>query len=101
MRRGAMISLGDGAQPIPCVIWDFSPGGCRLAAPHAVRLPAVFTLVLGPSDGERRCCHVVWQRDAFVGVQFIDTAEAERIADSPSVSDHAGKIPALLLTSDR
>jgi hypothetical protein len=82
MRRGAWLSLGDGSAPMPCVIWDFSAGGCRLAAPHAINLPVVFTLTMSPNAGDRRSCRVVWRRGGYIGVQFIDSAEAERIADA-------------------
>jgi hypothetical protein len=82
MRRAAWLLLGNGAAPMPCMIWDLSKGGCRLAAPHADRLPVVFGLAMSQDATDRHSCHVVWRRGTYVGVQFIDAAEAERIADA-------------------
>ncbi len=82
MRRAAWLDLGGNAAPIPCVVWDLSEGGCRLAAPHAIKLPEVFALTMNAKADVRHSCCVVWQRGVYVGVKFIDADEAERIAES-------------------
>ncbi len=82
MRRGAWLTLSSDAPPTQCVVWDFSEGGCRLAAPHAVKLPEVFFLKMSPDATVRYACRVVWQREAYVGVEFIAAAGAEQLAEA-------------------
>jgi hypothetical protein len=60
MRRAAWLTLSSGSEPVQCIVWDFSDGGCRLAAPHAIRLPEVFSLTMDQAYGDRYACRVVW-----------------------------------------
>ena len=72
MRRAATIVLGERGQPIPCVIWDISEGGARLAVAHSLAtLPNNFTLVLCKSALVQRKCKIVWTDARFVGVKFV------------------------------
>ena len=44
-RRAATVSLGPGRMSVPCIIWDISDGGARLAIGHSLaNLPRHFTL---------------------------------------------------------
>jgi hypothetical protein len=72
MRRGAVVVLKNAHTPLPCVIWDMSDGGARLAVacPNA-QLPRTFTLVLTKDANVRRSCEVVWTDSRFVGVKFV------------------------------
>lgn len=65
----AQIVLDDPGPPIPCVAWDLSAGGAKLAAPHHQTLPKRFWLV---STTLRRRCQLSWLDNRFVGVEFID-----------------------------
>ena len=70
-RHAAWISLNSTSAHIPCVLWDISDGGARLAAPRSNALPAAFNLILSKDGRSRRLCRVVWRTEAQVGVQFL------------------------------
>ena len=73
MRRAAAVVLGERGQPIPCVIWDISDGGARLAVAHSLAtLPNNFTLVLCKNALVQRKCEIVWTDARFVGVKFVE-----------------------------
>jgi hypothetical protein len=56
---------------IPCVVWDLSAKGARLAiADKSGDLPTKFFLLLRGED-VRRKCQIVWTGARFVGVKFI------------------------------
>jgi hypothetical protein len=79
-RRAASIELSASGESIPCVLWDQSETGARIAAPHAERIPAAFALALSPGEAPRPC-HVVWRRGTLMGVHYAATmAEAEALA---------------------
>jgi PilZ domain len=70
-RRAATVSLGADKPSVPCVIWDISDGGARLAVGHALAdLPRRFTLNLFKDGSVKRDCEVVWTDTKFVGVKF-------------------------------
>jgi len=69
-RRAASIKVADDSPDLPCVIWDMSDKGAKLAAVRPLLLPERFTLVF--SDTVHRRCQVMWRGEKFVGVQFID-----------------------------
>jgi PilZ domain-containing protein len=72
-RRAATVSFGDDKPPVPCVIWDISDGGARLAVGHSLAtLPRHFTLNLFRDGSVRRDCEVVWTDARFVGVKFTN-----------------------------
>jgi hypothetical protein len=98
MRRAGWLTLDGHAAPIPCVVWDMSAGGCRLAAPHAVHMPQIFVLAMGPADADRYHCRMVWQRGAYVGAKFIEAAEAERLGET--LPDHRPGGKSLYLNND-
>jgi hypothetical protein len=70
-RRAATVSFGADKPTVPCVIWDISDGGARLAVGHALAdLPRQFTLNLFKDGSVKRDCEVVWTDSKFVGVKF-------------------------------
>jgi hypothetical protein len=69
-RRAASINVGDGSPDRPCVMWDMSDKGAKLATVRPLLLPERFTLVLSATLHRR--CQVMWRSEKFVGVQFID-----------------------------
>jgi hypothetical protein len=83
-RNAAWIVLPSEGVRIPCVLWDISIGGARIAAARANALPAVFRLSSGHEGQAERFCRVVWRKDGQVGVKFIDEAAAERELGAPS-----------------
>lgn len=70
-RHAAWIELAGHDERIPCVLWDISEGGARVAAPRVNTLPAVFHLALTDDGLARPLCRVVWRSERQVGVQFI------------------------------
>jgi len=74
-RHAAWIRAGRDAKPKPCVLWDRSEDGARIAVAHANKLPATFTLLLDKSV--RRLCRVVWRSGPLIGVQFIESSEED------------------------
>jgi PilZ domain len=70
MRRAALVLHANG-QAAPCVIWDMSAGGARIAIAHPTDAPLWFTLVLTKDGGDRRYCEVVWMDARYVGVKFV------------------------------
>jgi PilZ domain len=70
LRQPGWLTVAGSDQRIPCVLWDVSDGGARLAAARHHELPDRFTLVLTMSGGERRC-EIVWRNRRFVGVRFL------------------------------
>jgi hypothetical protein len=69
LRYAGRIALDRGMQ-VPCVLWDVSDGGARLAAARHHELPSTFTLVLAKLGEERRC-QIIWRDQKFVGVKFL------------------------------
>ena len=70
-RQAAWVVLDGGVAKIPCVLWDISEGGARIAAAHGGALPAVFGLFLSKDGKSRRFCQVVWRRGTQLGVRFV------------------------------
>jgi hypothetical protein len=66
----------DGGARLPCVLWDISEVGARIAAARASVLPDVFGIFLTKDGKERRFCRVAWRRGGQLGVQFVDDATA-------------------------
>jgi hypothetical protein len=83
-RNAAWIVLSSGGVRIPCVLWDVSETGARIAAARASALPQVFCLLPGNDGAARRFCRVVWRKDGQVGVRFIGEAEADMDLDAPA-----------------
>ncbi len=72
MRRAAEVVFDAHEPPVPCVIWDMSEGGARLAVARSLTgLPSTFTLVLYKDGSVRRDCEVVWTDPRYVGVKFV------------------------------
>lgn len=66
----------DGGAQLPCVLWDISVAGARIAPARAGGLPDVFGLFLTKDGRARRFCRVAWRRGGQLGVQFIDEVTA-------------------------
>jgi hypothetical protein len=75
-RQAAWVVLDGGCTQFPCVLWDLSDGGARIAAARASALPDVFGLFLTKDGTSRRFCRVAWRKGGQVGVQFIEEAIA-------------------------
>ncbi len=71
-RQAAWVVLDGGVTKIPCVLWDISEGGARIAAAHGNALPDVFGLFLNKEGKARRFCQVVWRRGSQLGVRFVE-----------------------------
>jgi len=67
-RQAAWISNDAGGCPIPCVLWDLSEGGARLAPARANVVPDVFTLLLTRDGKSHRLCRVAWRKKPYIGV---------------------------------
>ena len=75
-RQAAWVVLDGGSTQLPCVVWDISDGGARIAAARASALPDVFGLFLSKDGKSRRYCRVAWRRGGYLGVQFVDDTVA-------------------------
>src|SRR5262245_64896306 len=82
-RNAAWIVLDSDGARIPCVLWDISDGGARIAAARASALPAVFCLFLSKDGKSRRYCRVVWRNGGQIGIRFIEEADADMDLDTP------------------
>jgi hypothetical protein len=72
MRRAAEVIFGPHEAPVPCVVWDMSDSGARLAiARPMTELPKTFSLVLYKDGSVARNCEVVWLDARYVGVRFL------------------------------
>ncbi len=77
-RRAAEVILDTLESPVPCVIWDLSDGGARLAVAHPLAdLPRTFILSFFKDGSVQRNCEVVWTDTRFVGVKFIQARARE------------------------
>jgi hypothetical protein len=75
-RQAAWIRHGANDTLIPCVIWDLSDEGARLASARLNILPDLFTLLLTKDGKSCRLCRVAWRKKPHLGVRFVDPAEA-------------------------
>lgn len=65
--QGARI-VGDGREPIDCVVRNLSKTGACLQVATAVGVPERFALRYKP--GRAVDCHVVWRKQRLLGVEF-------------------------------
>lgn len=107
-RLAAWIKLNGSAKPIPCVLWDQSEKGARIAAGHSGTLPDVFAL-LRDKEAPPRLCRVRWRKGSMVGVRFIEPGETvdastapARVADAqaPRMNLDGIKLPPMALYPD-
>ncbi len=75
-RQAAWVVLDGGCAKLPCVLWDVSETGARIAAAHGSALPDVFGLFLSNDGKSRRFCQVVWRRAGQLGVRFVEDSVA-------------------------
>ena len=83
MRRAAWIKVREGEPLRQCVLWDLSEQGAKLTAQHASVLPDTFAVVLAKDGDPDHFCRVVWRKGPYIGVRFVDAAEARRLLDAP------------------
>jgi hypothetical protein len=57
---------------IECVVRNISETGAAIEVVSPIQCPLAFILVI-PSDGSTKPCHVVWQRGKRIGVRFSGT----------------------------
>ena len=69
-RRAAMIRIDADSLGIPCIVWDISPEGAKLAASRPRLVPEDFTLEL--SARVHRRCRRRWRSKRFVAARFVD-----------------------------
>jgi hypothetical protein len=81
-RQAAWVVLEGGCR-IPCVVWDMSDDGARLAAPRANELPDVFALFLTQDGKSRRFCSAVWRKGGQLGVRFVEDSVANIDLEPP------------------
>jgi len=71
MRRAGWVEAEMLDGRAPCIVWDLSRTGARLAiAAKSADLPSKFSLLLRDKDA-RHECQVVWIKGRFVGVKFV------------------------------
>lgn len=93
-RNAAWIGLGNGGTHVPCVLWDISDTGARLAAPRSSVLPAAFSLLLTKDGRSQRLCRVVWRNDRQLGVRFVPGTVADLEQEEGALRRQAGLAPA-------
>jgi hypothetical protein len=81
-RNAAWIGLASGGTHIPCVLWDISASGARIAAPRPNALPVAFNLLLNKEGSAQRVCRVVWRSSKYLGVQFVEGRSADEVLES-------------------
>ena len=54
---------------IDCAVHDLSVGGAKLEVDSQLSIPDSFDLLIDSQTGKQRC-HVVWRREARIGVAF-------------------------------
>jgi hypothetical protein len=81
-RQAAWIAYGSNNLRIPCMIWDLSDNGARLAAPRSKSLPGTFVLIMNRDATARRACRVAWRNDAQLGVQFVAADDLDEDFDA-------------------
>ena len=72
IQQVAALDVGDDRPRVPCMLWDVSAGGARLAPQQCApgELPDKFFLLLA-GGSVRRACQVKWRDERFAGVQFM------------------------------
>jgi hypothetical protein len=54
---------------IDCAVYDVSVGGAKLEVDSQLPIPDSFDLLIDSQTGKQRC-HVVWRKEARIGVAF-------------------------------
>ena len=100
-RQAAWIVLDGGMTELPCVLWDVSDGGARIAAARASLVPDAFDLFLSKDGKSHRFCRVAWRRGGYLGVQFVDHASAiiDRAPDPASMRRKPADLAAVARTA--
>ena len=69
MKAGRIEFNGNG---IECTVRNISETGAAIEVASPIQCPLAFILVI-PSDGSVKPCHVVWQKGKRIGVKFRGT----------------------------
>ena len=65
----AIIRVQGSDETLPCVVWDMSDGGAKLAPVPPAPLPNRFSLIF--SGAVQRQCEIRWRDEDLVGVKFL------------------------------
>jgi hypothetical protein len=57
---------------MPCVVWDLSDHGARIAPARYDTVPDVFILSFAREGSLRRPCRIVWRKKPYIGIEFFD-----------------------------
>jgi hypothetical protein len=69
-RRAALIRIDADSLGIPCIVWDISRDGAKLAASQPRLVPEHFVLEFSATI-HRRCLRR-WRSKRFVAAKFVD-----------------------------
>jgi hypothetical protein len=69
LKTGRIEFNGNG---IECTVRNISETGAAIEVASSFQCPLAFVLVI-PSDGSIKPCHVVWQKGKWIGVKFRET----------------------------
>ncbi|NKB54531.1 MAG: hypothetical protein GKR97_20390 [Rhizobiaceae bacterium] len=70
---GANAIMANSETSFDCTILDLSEGGAKVEIPEIDIIPVQFMLYV-PETDQIYACKVVWRKDAFLGLQFVDDA---------------------------
>lgn len=73
--RRAQILLNNRFSTIDCVVRNVSATGALLTVDSVVQLPPTFEIKIG-EDGEAQWAKLVYRREMFAGIHFLDKQEA-------------------------
>ena len=86
----ARISYSDGAISTTCMVNQLSDVGARINIASTFTLPETFEITIPQRNISRRA-KLVWRKDEFAGINFVDAAGASRAA----TADPTARIKAL------
>lgn len=66
----AKISISEGEPSTDCIVMDWTESGAQLRLVEPDQCPDSFTLFT--RDGGTTDCRVIWRRDAYIGVAFVE-----------------------------
>lgn len=93
MRQAAWICFGPTRELVPCIVWDLSERGARVAAAHSSTFPNLFALIFSRGDTSHQLCRVVWRAQGHLGVEFVEAEQAERVSRAMDGPPNPGLAP--------
>ena len=76
----AKIVASDGSWDRDCRVLDVSDTGAKIRVEQAAALPSDFMLALSAQGKASRRCHVMWVKEAEIGVVFERRAQERSVA---------------------